>query len=451
VTEENASYFLTDDFDKAKAWAKVIEKAGEKNRAKKSERKKPKSPHHLYFTESALSNLKPKAKQYLVWDAWTNGRKRGESPARGLSVLVSPMGAKSYRCVFYYPGSSAPHYKYLGRVSELSLAQARKRTLATRGMAKEGHDPHGDDPAKSGSFEVVLKDWTIRHQIGQLHLKSALKTQGFVLKNCQTFATRPVASIQYSEIEKLLDTIRDGTDGKKPRPPAAIRIYAHLHAFFRWCARRDGPVQRSPMEGMPPPAPHQASERFYTDAEVRKIWRAADKLDPLEGGYVKLVFLLAVRREELAQAKWSEFDSADAPTLLTIPFERTKGKVTRKKKITYIVPLPKLAARIIKSLPRRDDGTLFPRIDYTDLKASLVAAGAPADFKLHTARHTIATWLQNSGRSEFERGLVLNHASSGVTAGYSHGHATDPKRALLEEWADHVEKVLQPDGVSVLR
>jgi hypothetical protein len=66
-------------------------------------------------------------------------------------------------------------------------------------------------------------------------------------------------------------------------------------------------------------------------------------------------------------------------------------------------------------------------------------------FKLHAARHAISTDLENSGKSLFERALVLNHAGGGVsrsdrvTAGYSHGHATDPKLSLLKEWASHIE------------
>ena len=72
-------------------------------------------------------------------------------------------------------------------------------------------------------------------------------------------------------------------------------------------------------------------------------------------------------------------------------------------------------------------------------------AGAPADFKLHTARHTVATHFQNKGRSEWERGLILNHSDSGsVTAGYSHGYPVDLKRTLLTEWADHIERLVQP-------
>jgi hypothetical protein len=79
--------------------------------------------------------------------------------------------------------------------------------------------------------------------------------------------------------------------------------------------------------------------------------------------------------------------------------------------------------------------------------------GAPADFKLHIFRHTAATFLQNAGHSECERGLVLNHASGGtVTCGYSHGYPIQAKLALLSKWADHIEAIInEGPGVSRLR
>ena len=77
--------------------------------------------------------------------------------------------------------------------------------------------------------------------------------------------------------------------------------------------------------------------------------------------------------------------------------------------------------------------------------------GAPDDFQYHACRHTVATWLQNEGHSQFEIGLVLNHAGSGVTAGYSHGYPLELKRKLLCKWADHVASIVQPEGVTVLR
>ena len=56
----------------------------------------------------------------------------------------------------------------------------------------------------------------------------------------------------------------------------------------------------------------------------------------------------------------------------------------------------------------------------------------------------------NEGISEWERGLVLNHAEGSVTAGYSHGFATDRKRELLEMWENHVKSLVAPDGVESL-
>ena len=47
---------------------------------------------------------------------------------------------------------------------------------------------------------------------------------------------------------------------------------------------------------------------------------------------------------------------------------------------------------------------------------------------------------------------MLNHSGSGsVTARYSHGLPLNLKRELLEKWADHIESLISPEGVAVLR
>jgi hypothetical protein len=63
----------------------------------------------------------------------------------------------------------------------------------------------------------------------------------------------------------------------------------------------------------------------------------------------------------------------------------------------------------------------------------------------------VATWSQNNGASEWEVGLILNHAGSGMTAGYSHGHSLPLKLKLLTQWADRVQALVQPEGVTLLR
>jgi integrase len=203
---------------------------------------------------------------------------------------------------------------------------------------------------------------------------------------------------------------------------------------------------------MKTPAKSKRRERFYSSEELKAIWTAADRLPKAEGSYVKLVCLFALRRDELAKARWSEFD--DQLTLFTVPAERVKLKASAKleKRPVYRVPIVPLAQRILRGLPR-DGEPVFPGLNAARIAARIVEAGGPKDFLLHVFRHSIATWLENNGHSEWERGLVLNHSSgSSVTAGYSHGYALDLKRGLMQKWADHIAGLVSPaEGITLLR
>ena len=87
----------------------------------------------------------------------------------------------------------------------------------------------------------------------------------------------------------------------------------------------------------------------------------------------------------------------------------------------------------------------------TPLMRKVRKASGISDWYPHAHRDTVATWMQNEGASEYERGLVLNHAGSGsVTGDYSHGYPIELKRKWLERWAEHVAEVVQPDGAALL-
>ena len=188
------------------------------------------------------------------------------------------------------------------------------------------------------------------------------------------------------------------------------------------------------------------------------MWKAADRLEPLPGAFIKLVTLLGARKNEIAGMCRSEFDDPDDPKVWTVPHERTKSRKKVTVKRVYIIPLPPLAQRIIKSLPRLDSDCVFPGRfrgktlePGTRLKMSVQEKSGVKDWSYHASRHTLATWLQNQGHSEYERGLALNHSGGGtVTSGYSHGYPLALKRDLLEAWADHVAGLVQPEGVALL-
>src|SRR5262249_27368215 len=183
------------------------------------------------LTETNVLRLPRKPKQYLTWDAGTDA-------ARGLAVLVSPRGAKSFRAVYYFPGSPKPHWMHLGRVGEMTLADARQRTRDARGKARQGEDPTANDASKSDAFGPALERYIKDEQIGRHGNKSAKETQQVILKNCAEWIRRPVATLRYAEVDALLTTLRDGSGQTRGKPYLANRLYAHLKDFFGWATSK---------------------------------------------------------------------------------------------------------------------------------------------------------------------------------------------------------------------
>jgi integrase len=272
----------------------------------------------------------------------------------------------------------------------------------------------------------------------------------------------PFADIKARDVEQLLHSYTIAEKHGK----AAI-TFRWLKTLWKWAWRGDL-VQQNEMQRVRFEQVTGERERVYTDAEIKAIWKAADRLDPMESGYIKLLILLAPRKTALALCRHPDLHLSDDIPIWTTPYELTKVKKSAKgkKKRTYVTPLPPLAQRILKGVPKRHDTLVFPglRIRHSiadratvyshAIRRQLIKSGAPKDFTFHAMRHTLATWFEEQKYSEWERGLVLNHSGSGsVTARYSHGRIgpLEIKLEMLTAWADHVEKLIQPKGARVLR
>jgi len=331
----------------------------------------------------------------------------------------------------------------------MTLEQARQQVRDDRKLVEKGIDPRqpvaAQQPGAVDSFGYVVG------QFVELYCKPNQRTwqdtQRVLTKNCATLLDRRMADITRKELYALLD--RFVADGHLYK---AKVTHAWLRTLYRWAVKREH-IAASPMEGVDKPQGRRKRTRWFKDDEVVACWRAAEQLSPVEGAYVKLLMLLAPRKSALAGMTRADlkFDDSNNPTTWVTPFELTKSRKTAEQR-TYTTPLPPLATRILKGVLRADSELVFSGLRTSKaLKAGLVAHGAPADFMFHTWRHTVATFLETAGRSEWERGLVLNHSGNGVTAGYSHGSPTDLKRELLCLWADHVQGLVRPQGAALLR
>lgn len=385
----------------------------------------------------------------------------------GFGVRIYPSGRKSF-VLSYRNARGKKRLLVLGRYgADLTLDQARTKAVKERGRITEGTDPVAE--RKVARTTTLSPDTAFREVLDSFISKYAKprqrtwkETDRCLRVNCADWLAKPIASITEADVYGLLDGfIADSQDSK------ARVTRAWLRTMFRWASKRKI-VGRSVMEDIEIEFERKVRKRVYASKEVKAVWEGTAKLDPTEAGFVKLILLLGVRRSELAGMRRSEFDDRDKPTLWTVPHERTKTRKSQKEERVYLVPLPKLAQRVIKGLPRLDDDLVFPGREVanptaagkkplrkplapgTVLKAKIRKNSGVADWTYHACRDTVSTWLQDQGHSRYERGLVLNHAEGGVTADYSHGYPVALKRDLLEKWADHIAELVQPEGAVLL-
>jgi integrase len=424
-----------------------------------------KAANHKKLTEDNVARLPVRKAQYRVWD-------EGTDAARGLCVLVSPKGAKSYRSTYYFPGSSKPHNRTLGRVGEMTLVKARELCRQDRAQAKEGFNPKAPDPAKTANYKEAVEEYVRLEQKGRRgnSPSTTKETLRVLLKLSQPsyrgvkeedqrphkWLTRRVAGILPEEIQGELNLLRDGDGGlHKPRPYLSNSLYGRLCTFFAWCAKPAvRKVTTNPMIGMDKPwdGAKRRDRAWFKDAAgdeaIRSLWKAAEAMGATEGAYLKLLLLTGKRKTALAEMRWEEIDETwfwNAP------------KPVAKNKRLHPIPLSGLALRNLH--PRKAAGFVFPGDDngriYVNgswLQTKIINASGIEDYFHHGVRHLVETKLAKLKVLPHIRDLLLDHVPSrGSGAGYDHHDYEKELHEAMETWAAYVEALVKPQGVALLR
>lgn len=383
-----------------------------------------------------------------------------------LCLRVSDKGTKTW-CVWYrldHERDGKGRLKPLRLTLDapypaIGLAEAREKARQIRLMAKRGIDPREElerqrqeaAEARAATFGKVAEEFVEKY--AKRRQRTWKETERVLTKTCAAWSKRPISAITKRDAYDLLDGfIADGHEAK-----ARVTV-SWLRTFWRWAWERDY-VTAPIMDAVKIEVDASKSrDRVYSDDEILALWNAKGDLTALESGFLKLVILLGVRKNELAGMRWDELDDPDKPTLWTIPHARVKIKKSAREERSYLVTLSPLAQRIIRGLPKADDDLVFPGRHHgkpmdpgTWFQRKVQKASGVKGWGPHAHRHTMATWLENAGYDKHQRALALNHSEGGgVTAGYSHGFPLDKKRAVMEAWSDHVESVVKPEGAAAV-
>ena len=122
------------------------------------------------------------------------------------------------------------------------------------------------------TFGEAVSEFIIKH--AKIKQRTWKETERTLKVNCADWLDRPIAEITKRDTYDLLDGfIADGHGYK------AGRTLSWLKTMFRWCAKRDI-IETSVMDAIEIEFEESNRERSYSDDEVKKVWKAADGLDP---------------------------------------------------------------------------------------------------------------------------------------------------------------------------
>lgn len=284
--------------------------------------------------------------------------------------------------------------------------------------------------------------------------------------------SRSIHEITRRDVRDLLDRII-----ARGAPGAANHTLAAVRKMFSWAAEQDI-IASSPCADLKPPSKTCSRDRVLSDDELQLVWRAAEVVGWPFGPIVQMLALTLQRRNEVAEISRDEIDVPGRSWI--IPRTRVKNDQEHE------VPLSPAALEILGALPEIGQGSngglvytmtgetpvsgfsrAKRRLDAAILqiqKADAAAAGRDPEqvkplphWTLHDLRRTGASGMARLGIQLPIIEKVLNHTSGsfgGVVGIYQRHSFSAEKRAALDAWSLHIERLLsgeKPENVVPLK
>jgi integrase len=405
----------------------------------------------MALTDAKIRNAKPRAHRYRLADT------------HGLSLEISPTGNRFWRYRYRINGKenlfAAGEWCVtpVGETPEqtadrqqggrLTLAEARQARLTWRAHVKAGQHPRLVRAARqliasqsaANTFRAVAAEYVERRGARwgashRRHVERFLEQDAY-----PDLGDLPIAGIGPAHVLAVLQKV-------EARAPTAARLgRGYLGQVFRYAvathkATQDptralaGALAKAETKHHPPlgrPDIGPFLRAVETKANANRITEIA----------VRLLLLTMTRTVELRGAWWMEIDLVRAEW--RIPSERMKMRRP------HIVPLSRQAVELLKELRQLTGNSprLFPSerdpekcMGSSTIGAVFVRAGYGGQFSPHGFRSTASTMLREAGFDSALIELQLAHLDRNKSrASYDHAELLEPRRKMLQAWADMID------------
>ena len=345
----------------------------------------------------------------------------------------------------------------LGSYAVLSLANARKTAKDLSAKVALGHDVAGEKQERKreavAKIEAEQNAVTVAQLADEYFERMILgrwKHPNIVRSRIENdikpnIGKMKAEDVKPRDVDAMLQSIV-----KRGAPTMANDVLRWTKRIFDFAIKRHA-IQYNPASAFDiadAGGKEDARARWLSRDEIIRLFQVMkDKAGTfsVENRYaVRLLLLLAVRKEELLSAPWSEFDLDGG--VWHLPEERTKTSAA------IDIPLAPVAIETLRELKRLACGSAYvfpakkmqnrmvPHICLDTLNAALSKHIKPMlsdmpNFTIHDFRRTARTHLAALGVDPHIAERCLNHKLKGVEGIYNRHDYFDERKAALNEWA----------------
>ena len=368
----------------------------------------------IRLTDARIAALKPRKREYTVWD----------ERMAGLGVRVRPSGHRSY--IYLRGGWKAS----LGPAALKGIDEARRECLRLE-------KPAGKAPTFA---EFVAGPWK-EACWGRYKRATRRGVEGVLNRQLlPVFGSRPLDRIVAVDVNRWFDRYSRTAPGGANN---ALGVFKQIMNR----AVATGLIEKNPATGIrrnPRPKP----TRFLSREEIRRLREELDRCAPpsaspsrrRQADIVRLLLATGCRRNEIVRLQWREVDGA--------VLDLTDGKTGPRK-----VFLNAQARAVVERQPRTESPYVFPSAsdparpadDCLKLWYEARKRAGLEDVRLHDLRHTFASHAVMQGVPLPVVARLLGHRNVRMTLRYAHVADRDVK-AAAERIGSAISTLLNADA-----
>ena len=367
------------------------------------------------------------------------------SDGNGLLLLINPNGSRWWRWRYRYNGKEK--MLSLGTYPKVTLKEARNLRVTFSKLLDQGIDPsqHKQEQKQTtgDNFQSIAMDWWNNWKTNKTE-----RHAGYTLRRLESdvfpeIGSLPIKKITAPDLLRLVKKIQS-----RGAIDIAKRALNTCNQIFRYSVAH-GLTDRNPAADIKPSDVLQSTvKKNYARIEQKDLPELLTKINKYDGQpltklALKLMVLTFVRTSELRGARWDEIELDNK--LWRIPAERMKMRTP------HIVPLSNQAIVVVQCIQKYSSHSefLFPGernpqkpMSNNTLLYALYRMGYHSRMTGHGFRGLASTILHEQGYEHHLIELQLAHAErNAVSAAYNHATYLEPRKKLMQHWADYLESL----------